>query len=222
MYFRSNEDVRACDDVRTELMPFVQSQYAGSSRMVSILEGCRGHILPDADIALFYDMEFNVKTAQGKGLDAWGHIVGVERTIPEMELDEYGDIVPTGNTITLADESYRKLILHKAASNIMDSTLASMNYLLKKLYTEHTCYVQLASQYSESGGIYIDNNPMEIVYFFNGETLTPTELSVFAYIGDYNRGAGVGWNFNEFKTDAIFGFYGSLLQPFDQGVFVFG
>lgn len=222
MYFRSDEDIRACDDVRVELMPFVQSQYAASTRMVSILEGCREHILPDADTALFYDMEFNVKTAQGNGLDAWGHIVGVERTIPEVELDEYGDIVPTGNTITLNDASYRNLIMHKAASNIMDSTLASMNYLLKKLYPEHTCYVQLASQYTESGGTYVDNNPMEIVYFFNGETLNATELSVFAYIGDYNRGAGVGWNFNEFKTDMVFSFYGSLLQPFDQGVFVFG
>ena len=221
MYFRSDEDVRACDDVRVELMPFVQSQYAGSPRMVAILEGCREHILPDADIALFYDKLFNVETAQGHGLDVWGRIVGVERTIPEVELDD-GDIVPTGNTITLDDDGYRKLIMHKAASNIMDSTLYSMNYLLKKLYPEHTCYVQLASQYTESGGIYTDNNPMEIVYFFNGEDLTATELSVFAYIGDYNRGAGVGWNINEFKTDFVFGFYGSLLQPFDQGTFVFG
>ena len=221
MYFRSNEDVRACDDVRVELMPFVQSQYAGSPRMVSILEGCREHILPDADIALFYDMAFNVETAQGKGLDAWGYIVGVERTIPEMEVDD-GDIVPTGDMITLNDDGFRTLVMHKAASNIMDSTLASMNYLLKKLYPEHTCYVQLASQYTEVSGTYVDNNPMEIVYFFNGEDLTTTELSVFAYIGDYNRGAGVGWNLNEFKTDSVFGFYGSLLQPFNQGTFVFG
>ena len=189
--------------------------------MVSILEGCREHILPDADIALFYDMAFNVETAQGKGLDAWGYIVGVERTIPEMEVDD-GDIVPTGDMITLDDDGFRKLVMHKAAANIMDSTLASMNYLLKKLYPEHTCYVQLASQYTESGGTYSDSNPMEIVYFFNGEDLTTTELSVFAYIGDYNRGAGVGWNFNEFKTDSVFGFYGSLLQPFNQGTFVFG
>ena len=55
MNFRSNEDVWADDDVRTEFMDFVQSQYSASVRITSILESCREHILPDADIVSFFN-----------------------------------------------------------------------------------------------------------------------------------------------------------------------
>ena len=71
MYFRSDDDVRECDDVRTELMPFIQSQYAASVRITALLQSAKDHILPDADIALFYDTIFNVETAQGYGLDVF-------------------------------------------------------------------------------------------------------------------------------------------------------
>ena len=65
MNFRSDEDVRADDDVRTEFMPFIQSQYSASTRIISILESCREHILPDADIVSFFDNIFNIETASG-------------------------------------------------------------------------------------------------------------------------------------------------------------
>jgi hypothetical protein len=85
MYFRSDDDVRECDDVRIELMPFIQSQYAASVRITALLQSAKDHILPDADITLFYDTIFNVETAQGYGLDVWGNIVGVSRSIPSHE-----------------------------------------------------------------------------------------------------------------------------------------
>ena len=87
MNFRSDEDVRADDDVRTEFMPFIQSQYSASTRIISILESCREHILPDADIVSFFDNIFNIETASGVGLDIWGNIIGVSRFVPNYQDD---------------------------------------------------------------------------------------------------------------------------------------
>ena len=211
MYFRTDDDVRACDDVRTELMPFIQSQYAASVRITALLQSAKDHILPDADIALFYDNMFNVLTAQGVGLDVWGNIVGMTRYIPSHE-------DPT-ITLTLDDDNYRKLIMHKAAANIMDSTLYSMNTLLKQLYPNYTCYVQLASNFQTDGDRTYDANPMSINYIFINHRLDNLERSIFDAVGDLNRGAGVEWNLYEYMQEDIFGYRDSLLQPFDQGVF---
>ena len=211
MYFRSDDDIRACDDVRTELMPFIQSQYASAVRITALLQSAKDHILPDADIALFYDNVFNVLTAKGYGLDVWGNIVGISRNIQNHE-------DPTV-TLTLDDDNYRKLILHKAAANIMDSTLYSMNYLLKQLYPNYTCYVQLASNFVTDGDRTYDANPMSINYVFVNHRLDNLERSIFDAVGDFNRGAGVEWNLYEYIQDEIFGYRNSELQPFDQGVF---
>ena len=210
MYFRSDDDVRECDDVRTELMPFIQSQYAASVRITALLQSAKDHILPDADIALFYDTIFNVQTAQGYGLDVWGNIVGVSRSIPSHES-------PT-TMLFLSDEDFKQLIMVKASANIMDSSLYSMNYLLKQLYPNFTCYIQLVNNWQNDDGRYYNSTPMEINYVFFGR-LSNIERSIFDAVGDFNRGAGVHWNLFEFEQDEIFGYVGSELQPFDQGVF---
>ena len=135
MNFRSDEDVRADDDVRTEFMPFIQSQYSASTRIISILESCREHILPDADIVSFFDNIFNIETASGVGLDIWGNIIGVSRFVPNYQDDTV--------IYTLTDEQYRNVMFYKAGANIMDSTLYSLNYLLKKLYPDYQCFVRI-------------------------------------------------------------------------------
>ena len=211
MYFRTDDDVRACDDVRYELMPFIQSQYAASVRITELLQSCKDHILPDTDIALFYDKMFNIQTAEGYGLDVWGEIIGISRYI-----QSYAD--PTA-TLTLDDENYRRLLFVKAAANIMDSTLYSMNYILKKLYPDLTCYVQLATSWRTDGDYTYNETPMEINFVFFNHHLTDLERSIFEVVGSFNRGAGVYWNLVEYIQDDIFGFKGSLLQPFDQGIF---
>lgn len=206
MYFRTDDDVRACDDVRTELMPFIQSQYAASVRITEVLQSCKDHILPDADIALFFDNMFNIETAVGYGLDVWGNIIGITRYIPSYE-------DPT-TMLTLDDENYRKLLFVKAAANIMDSSLFSMNYILKKLYPNYTCYVQLASNWTTSGNYTYDANPMWINYVFINKQLDNLERSIFEAVGNFNRGAGVGWNLYEYIQTDVFGFRGSELQNF--------
>ena len=224
MYFRSDDDVRACDDVRTELMPFIQSQYAASVRITALLQSAKNHILPDADIAQFYDLMFNVETAQGYGLDVWGTIVGITRTVQDVTINEQGVITPLSTTRTLGDEEYRKLIMVKAASNIMDSSLYSINYILKQLYPDKICYVTPVTNWQtiEVGGesFTYNSEPMAISYVFINTELTPDELGVFYVVGNLNRGAGVDWNLLVVDQDKIFGFVNSNLQPFDQGLFV--
>lgn len=224
MYFRSDDDVRACDDVRTELMPFIQSQYAASVRITALLQSAKDHILPDADIAQFYDLMFNVETAQGYGLDVWGNIVGITRTVQDVTINEQGVVTPLSTTRTIEDEEYRKLIMVKAASNIMDSTLYSINYILKQLYPDKICYVTPVVNWRtiEVGGesFTYNSEPMAISYVFINTELTPDELGVFYVVGNLNRGAGVDWNLLVVDQDKIFGFVNSNLQPFDQGLFV--
>lgn len=211
MNFRSDEDVRADDDVRTEFMPFIQSQYSASTRIISILESCREHILPDADIVSFFDNIFNIETASGVGLDIWGNIIGVSRFVPNYQDDTV--------VYTLTDEQYRNVLFYKAGANIMDSTLYSLNYLLRKLYPDYQCFVRNQSNYVNDDGRYYDSNPMEIEYVFIDTDLSDLEKSIFALVGAFGKGAGVHFNLSEYDYDEIFGFYGSNLQPFDQGVF---
>ena len=206
MNFRSDDNVRAEDDVRTEFMPFIQSQYSASVRIISILESCREHILPDADIVSFFNKIFNVSTAVGYGLDIWGNIVGVSRFITDWQ-------DPT-TIYTLTDDDFRKVIFFKAAANVMDSTLFSMNYLLKSLYPDYDCYIRLSSNYVNDGGRYYDSNPMSIEYVFINTSLTEFEKSVFMTVGEFNRGAGVEFSLSEYSYDELFGFYGSELQMF--------
>lgn len=211
MNFRSDEDVRADDDVRTEFMPFIQSQYSASTRIISILESCREHILPDADIVSFFDNIFNIETASGVGLDIWGNIIGVSRFVPNYQDDTV--------VYTLTDEQYRNVLFYKAGANIMDSTLYSLNYLLKKLYPDYQCFVRNQNNYVNDDGRYYDSNPMEIEYVFIDTDLSDLEKSIFSLVGAFGKGAGVHFNLSEYDYDEIFGFYGSELQPFDQGVF---
>lgn len=214
MNFRSDEDVRADDDVRTEFMPFIQSQYSASTRIISILESCREHILPDADIVSFFDNIFNIQTASGIGLDIWGNIIGVSRFVPDYQ--------DSTTIYTLTDEQYRTVLFYKAGANIMDSTLYSLNYLLKKLYPDYRCFVRNSNNYVNDDGRYYDSNPMEIEYVFIDTDLSDLEKSIFSLVGAFGKGAGVHFNLSEYSYDEIFGFYGSGLQPFDQGVFYQG
>lgn len=209
MNFRSDDNVRAEDDVRTEFMPFIQSQYSASVRIISILKSCREHILPDADIVSFFDKIFNVATATGYGLDIWGNIVGVSRFVTDWQDDS--------TVYTLTDEAFKRVIYFKAAANVMDSTLYSMNYLLSALYPEYNCYVRLSSSYqADEDGIYHDTNPMVIEYVFFDTELTDLEKSIFVYVGDFNRGAGVQFSLSEYRYDDLFGFVGSELQTFGE------
>ena len=58
------------------------SQYENSQTLYQLISNFHDYIDPTANIQAFYDLVWNVDSAQGWGLDVWGNIVGVSRTIP--------------------------------------------------------------------------------------------------------------------------------------------
>src|ERR1700744_4103633 len=67
------------------------SEYANSPTLVQLIKNMDQYIDPRANIDAFYNLVFNLDTAQGYGLDIWGKIVGLENgrvlTIPSTALD---------------------------------------------------------------------------------------------------------------------------------------
>ena len=130
------------------------SQYCDSPTIRGMLQSFNDAIDPTADFAGFYANIWNVATAVGNGLDIWGLIVGVSRylQIPSTPYFGYEEAytVPTAatgpqpfnqapfyngsvatNTFALSDQQYRQLIMVKAAANISDLSIKSINALLR-------------------------------------------------------------------------------------------
>lgn len=135
----------------------------------------------------FYDVVWNVDTAQGFGLDIWGRIVGLEKgRVVTVHPGEYFGFKtatinqswkPFGNGVfydgnsggqsyNLTDAAFRTLILTKAFTNISDLTTFNLNKMLQQIFQGRgRCYVK------DMGG-------MEIQYVFEFP-LEPWERGIF-------------------------------------------
>lgn len=130
----------------------VISQYANSQVLAQVIENLNTYIDPRTDLEAFYNLIWNVDTAEGYGLDVWGRIVGVERVLQVMTskflgFREAGDVSadPFGQSpwfadrfftepYTMTDEQFRLLIFAKAAANITDSSIPAINQILMNLF----------------------------------------------------------------------------------------
>lgn len=207
MDFRSDADVRECDDIREELQPYVLSQYSASPTITKLLKDFRDNIDPQADINLFMEKIMNIETAEGVGLDIWGNIVNISRTISV-----------NGNTITLDDTHYRKLLMYKALANITDASLASLNKMLPLLFDDASFAVKNVIVEGTNGTQKYNQQPMRVRYTIDGN-LTEMDAALFAVGGTLSLSAGVGWSLVA-AVGKVFGFDGSGLQPFDRGTFM--
>lgn len=199
----------------------VISQYANSPTILQLIDSMNGYIDPRINMQNFYDYVWNVDTAQGFGLDVWGKIVGVGRSLRVVaDLEAFGfneglvyqpfDQAPFFSAsdievVELDDDDYRKLILIKALANISAMNAKTLNLLLRQLFDGRRCYV-------------IDVGAMQMRYVFEF-TLTPIEYALLTQSGVMPRPAGVQFSILQFDPESTFGFNGSDLQPFDQGVF---
>ncbi len=197
---RQAEDLRALSNIRNLKSYAIQSQYGASVKMLNLLAGFQENIEPTADINLFYEKFFNIYTAEGVGLDGWGRILAIPRTI------EDGDV-----SITLTDEYYRLLLLYKALANISRSDAATLNHLLAELVNTGIALLPPAAYVLE-----VDT--MVIRWVFE-DFMNPLQLAVFKAAGTLARGAGVGWELYAINPQHVFGFDGSELYPFDQAPF---
>jgi hypothetical protein len=142
------------------------SQYANSPIINALIESFNDAMDPAADIAAFQRYVWNVNSAVGDGLKIWGKIIGVSPNIPNY-------------TEVLTDEDYRLLILVKAAANIGNVTIPTLNKLLSQIFT------------SSSGTVYVqDNLNMTITYVFSFG-LTASQIAIVENSGVVPRPAGV-------------------------------
>jgi hypothetical protein len=203
------------------------SQYGNSATITQLIRGMNDSIDPRADLDAFYNFVWNVETAQGFGLDIWGRIVDIPRTLlipPDMfnlgfneagpqarpfnEAPFYDGVPPTSETYFLSDAAYRQLILVKALSNISACDAPTLNRLLQNLFGDRgRCYV------NDLGG-------MALRYVFEF-ALTAYEFAIITQSGALPRPAGV--QSSMFNSELpLFGFSeaGASAAPFGQGVFI--
>jgi hypothetical protein len=172
------------------------SQWANSDALTEIIQDFNAAVDQTYNFQNFFDLMWNVDTAEGYGLDVWGRIVGVNRVLQvligpryfgwEEGLPDYDPFNTspfysgeqlTGNYI-LNDDGFRVLILAKAYSNICDGSIQSINRLLNMLFgLSGKCYV-------------IDNGDMSMVYRFEFP-LTPLQAAILLNSGVMPRPTGV-------------------------------
>jgi hypothetical protein len=200
--FRTVANVRELENTREFTSYAIQSQYSASKKILALAAGYQERIDPHVDVDLFYRKMFDIYTAEGFGLDNWGVILQIGRTITDPE---------TGANITLEDEYYRLLLLYKAMANISASTADAQNSLLAMLINTgiggfpHIAYV-------------LEVDTMVIRWVFE-DFLDQIQLAVFKVAGTLARGAGVGWEFYAINPGQVFGFDGSEMNPFNQAPF---
>lgn len=183
----------------------VISQYSNSTTLCALLESIDEWISPDTNFEAFYNDIWNIDTAVGRGLDIWGRIVGVVRVLTITNNYYFGvaqqnDTALVGtlgnasstasghgplysgekvtSNFTLADDAFRQLIFAKAAANITDGGIRSINAILMNLFPGR-------------GNAYVaDGNNMTMTYTFDF-ALTPAEISIVETSGVLPRSTGV-------------------------------
>jgi len=171
------------------------SQYANSDILTTLIGDFNTNVDQTRNFDLFYDLIFNVATAQGYGLDVWGRIVGVTRTLQVASVRYFGFEEQAGTTdpfgqspfysgqpITdnyqLSDDAFRVLIYAKALANISDGSIASINQILLNLFPGR-------------GNAYVtDGLDMTMTYTFTF-TLSDVELAIVSQSGVLPKPVGV-------------------------------
>jgi hypothetical protein len=176
------------------------SQYANSPIIDSLITSFNAAMNIDPLLDNWYDMIWNVLSAQGYGLDVWGRIVGVTRalqipnsTVTYLGFEESGNdwvgfdgtgIFYSGSSalttsFNLDDGDFRTLILAKAAGNISSGAIPAVNAILLALFPgQGVCYVQ-------------DNRNMTVTYVFNFK-LTAIQAAILGQANVLPTAAGVG------------------------------
>lgn len=186
----------------------ILAQYAGSQKLRSIIETFNTTIDTGKFLDDFYDVIWNIDSADTYGLDVWGKIVVVSRLLtvtPSEKFFGYGEATNTTpviddpqpfdqapfytgeqqtSTISLTNDAYRKLIMLKAMANITNCTIPNMNKMLMYMF-------------GSSGKAYVRNDGgMVMTYVFEFE-LSTVELAIVQSSGALPSPAGVTVNIEQ-------------------------
>ena len=189
------EDVREMTDVPSKASIAMQSQYAHAPNFKALASIFHESLDATEQLDQLLKDVADARTADGVFLDWWGKRVGVDRLI-QVD-DEF---------IRFDDDYFRFLIMYRALCNLSDSSAATMNRLLSQL-TDQQVFI-------------VDYQNMSIRSIVVVGSMSDLQITILRAYGLLNRPMGVMTNFLViYPDDAIFGFAGSDLQPFDQGVF---
>jgi hypothetical protein len=141
----------------------ILSQFQSSPKLVSLLDAISQWLGPETNYENFYQLVFNVDLAAKNdstyGLDVWGRIVNIPRTLtlagPQtFGFGEAGDRVgfgqgpffeaagETSQNFVLTNAVYYQLILAKAAYNITGGSTQAINAIMMRLFQDRgNCYV---------------------------------------------------------------------------------
>lgn len=176
------------------------SQHANSPTLARLFANNKEYFDVRAKFQLFYDNVWNIDTAVGFGLDIWGRIVGVARQLnapgavpifgfyqatsptdySPFNVAPFSDGSNATSVYSLPDVTYRKLILAKAAYNLSDCSVPSINKLLRALMDGRKAYV-------------VNNLDMTMDLHFEF-VLTPLEYAIITQSGVIPTPAGVTVN----------------------------
>ncbi|KMK23087.1 hypothetical protein ABW11_20980 [Pluralibacter gergoviae] len=167
----------------------ILTQYAASPRLLSLIGSFNEAVSPDKQLNDFYDLIWNIDTAETYGLNIWGKIVNVSRRltvnddfnylgfsealidVPTLTDPKPFDQAPfySGKSITgtveLSDPMYRKLIMMKAMANVTDCTIPNINRMLVYMF-------------GDSGRAYIRNDGGMMMSYVFEFPLSTAELGI--------------------------------------------
>lgn len=173
----------------------VISQYQNSPVLMQLLGNFNSYFDPDYFSNSLYKNIQNLETASGYGLDIWGRIVGVSRTLNVASQNYLGFDGVTDNPTTpfnvgplyrgdaltsnelLDDTTYRRLIYAKARANIWDGSIPGLNQILLAVFPGRgNCYAVCA--------------PMSLTYKFEF-FLTNVDAAIIGKSGVLPAPAGI-------------------------------
>lgn len=180
----------------------IYHQYAHSPKLVGLINGLAEGLSPQNSLKAFYDNVFNINSASGSGLDVWGDIFNIKRSLT-LTLDN----VETQYTMT--DDEYRMILKLAASKNISDATCGNI-------------YTVLSTVFSQFGNIYVsDLGEMHLRYSFEF-LLSDTMYAILRQTKVVPRPAGVGIEIYEIPSRKIIGFNGQELETLNNGTFFQG
>lgn len=180
----------------------ILSQYANSPVLRQLIANANTYLNPSPNIDSFYNLVWNIETAEGYGLDVWGRIVGVSRVLELPATDYFGFTGPSGasglpwnqgiwyngqsltTNFALLDAPYRQLILAKAAANISNATIPSINQILLAIFGPGTLLEVIGNSYCT------DDGGMTMTYTF-GSALNPVQTAIVYQSGVLPKPTGV-------------------------------
>ena len=135
----------------------VVSQYANSPIITGVIQSIAAALDATASYDAFFSSVWDISTAVGYGLDRWGRVLDINRTIPVVSAIPYFSVddpvygldnpnapvmLPTSpatqtTQVTLLDVDYRNLLMAKAALNIAPGSSSGIMGVLNTFFNNY-------------------------------------------------------------------------------------